>query len=122
MRLRAIRSLPHFCPGKMDVCRTAILAVLDDETGDGGQKILRRRAAIEALAAARTGLPEDVDRLVGFLSDESRDLRVAAARALRDLCEPAGRIALTQRLLEESVGQVKKAIEDALLAFEQCGP
>ncbi len=120
MRLRAIRAIPHFCPGQVAACRDAILSVLASETGDG-QQILLQRAAIEALAAARTGSPEDVPILAAFLRDDSRDLRVAAARALRDLCDPAAMPDLAQRRAVESIGQVKKAIDEALLVLGQCG-
>jgi HEAT repeat protein len=125
MRLRAIRAIPHFCAGQVAACRAAILDALADEGGDG-QKILRRRAALEALAAARTGDPADVGILTGFLGDDSRDLRVAAARALRDLCDPAALGALEARLQEEEqpggVGQVRKALREAIQVVQQCGP
>ncbi len=123
MRLRAIRAIPHFCPGQMAECRNAILAVLDDSAGTPGQQILRKRAAIEALGAARTGDDEDVPLLVGYLADGSRDLRVAAVRALRDLCNPAAIGPLRQRrLVPAEVDQVKLAIDEALAVLAQCGP
>jgi len=127
MRLRAIRAIPHFCPQQPVECRGAILAVLDDidsATSSPGQKILRRRAAIEALGAARTGDPADRVRLASFLDDASRDIRVAAVRALRDLCDPAA----MQPLLDHARGwphevdQVKLAITEALSVLSQCGP
>ncbi|HWO25951.1 MAG TPA: HEAT repeat domain-containing protein [Kofleriaceae bacterium] len=132
LRLRAIRAIPHFCAEQAVECRDAILAVLDyvdaDDSRLPGQKILRLRAAIEALGAARTGHPEDVMRLVAFLSDGSRDLRVAAIRALRDLCDPAAIEPLRRRLIDgngrpvETVKQVQLAIDEALTTLAQCGP
>ena len=132
LRLRAIRAIPHFCPEQPDECRDAILAVLDyvdaDDSRLPGQKVLRLRAAIEALGAARTGHAEDVTRLVAFLSDGSRDLRVAAIRALRDLCDPAAIVPLRRRLKDENghpvetVKQVQLAIDEALATLAQCGP
>jgi hypothetical protein len=123
MRLRAIRAMPHFCTGQMAECRSAILAALDEHAGTPGQQILRKRAAIEALGAARTGDAEDGPLLVGYLAHDSRDLRVAAVRALRDLCDPAAIGPLQQRrLLPTEVGQVKQAIDEALGALAQCGP
>lgn len=123
MRLRAIRAIPHFCPGQLEECRNAIVAVLSDDTGTSGLQILRRRAAIEALGAARTGHPDDVPLLVGLLGNDSRDIRVAAVRALRDLCDPAaiGPLQL-RRVIPTEVDQVKKAIDEALAVLPQCGP
>jgi HEAT repeat protein len=129
MRLRAVRALPHFCPDpptpQPTACHQAILAVLnsiDTGTDSPGQKILRRRAAIEALGAARSGLPEDVTLLADFLDDSSRDIRVAAARALRDICDPAAIEPLRrQRDAQNEVPQVVHAIEEALAALQQCG-
>lgn len=123
MRLRAIRAMPHFCTGQVPECRSAILAAIDDPTGTPGQQILRKRAAIEALGAARTGDPGDVPLLIGYLAHGSRDLRVAAVRALRDLCDPAAIGPLQQRrLLPTEVAQVKQAIDEALDVIAQCGP
>lgn len=138
MRLRAIRAMPQFCPQQLSECRAAILSVLDDiDTAGGspGQKILRRRAAIEALGAARTGnpasticpcssVPADRDRLAAFLNDGSRDIRVAAARALRDLCDPAAMQDLQNhaRTWPQEVEQVTQAIHEALSVLSQCGP
>jgi hypothetical protein len=131
-RLRAIRAIPYFCPEQPVACRDAIIATLDyvdaDDARLPGQKVLRMRAAIEALGAARTGNPADVTRLAAFLNDSSRDLRVAAARALRDLCDPAAMAPLRARRTDayghpvEQVKQVQLAIDEALAALAQCGP
>jgi HEAT repeat protein len=120
MRLRAIRAIPHFCAGQLDECRSAIIAALGGTATTPGQQILRQRAAIEALGAARTGNPEDVALLVGFLKDGSRDIRVAAVRALRDLCDPAAIGPL--ELHRDEVKQVQMAITEALTVLQQCGP
>jgi HEAT repeat protein len=124
-RLRAIRAIPHFCEMSRADCRSAIAVVLsgiDASAGTAGQKLLRRRAVIEAIGAARAGDPTDLPILVGFLNDKSRDLRVAAARALRDLCNPAAIGPLQARQNVESVAQVRDAISEALAAFAQCAP
>jgi HEAT repeat protein len=132
LRLRAIRAIPYFCPEAPVACRDAIIAALDHVDADDerlpGQKVLRLRAAIEALGAARTRNPEDAARLAAFLNDSSRDLRVAAARALRDLCDPAAMEPLRRRRTDaygqpvEQVKQVQIAIDEALAALAQCGP
>jgi HEAT repeat protein len=122
LRLRATRAIPQFCTA-MQSCRAAIIAVFDDITDSTGRELLRKRAAIEALADAlappQTQDPEDILRLIGFLSDASRDIRVAAARALRDLCNPAAMAPLQQRRAVERVVQVRIAIDEAIA---QCGP
>jgi HEAT repeat protein len=128
LKMRAIRAIPHYCGDQPAQCRSAILAVFSDigttttDEESPGQKILRTQAAIETLAAARTGDPGDVTILVGFLGDGSRDIRTAAARALRDLCNPAAIAALQARQLVEGIQQVKLAINDALDVLGRCGP
>jgi len=132
MRLRAIRAIPHFCGTQPVECRDAVMAVLADidaAPGSPGQKILRRRAAIEAfgavieaLGARQTSYAADVALLAGFLGDGSRDIRVAAARALRDLCATTAKTALEQRKSSEQVAQVRHAIDEALDVIAQCGP
>jgi HEAT repeat protein len=126
VRLRATRAIPQFCAEQMG-CRDAIIAVFNDITATDsstprGQQLLRKRAAIEALAAVRSGHPDDVPLLLGFLRDPSRDIRVAAARALRDLCDPDAIGALQQQRAMERVVQVRKTIDEALEAIAQCGP
>lgn len=126
VRLRAVRALPHFCSEQPIACRAAILGVLTDVdlalADPPGQKLLRRRAAIEALGAAHTGRPEDTALLADFLDDPSRDIRVAAARALRDLCDRAALEPLRrQRDTTGEVPQVVHAIDEAIAAIQQCG-
>jgi HEAT repeat protein len=123
LQLRAIRAIPHFCQDEPAPCHDALVAQFDEVASDSpGQRLLRKRAAIEALGAARSGAPEDLARLIGFLGDGSRDLRVAAVRALRDLCDPAALAPLQQRRPMETVLQVSRAIDEALLVLGQCGP
>jgi HEAT repeat protein len=83
--------------------------------------ILRLRAAIEALGLLRVA--SDVDVIVpingdpSMLDHASRDVRAAAAHALRDLGNPAAVPALRTRLGQEMVAQVRLAIADALGAL-----
>jgi HEAT repeat protein len=124
LRLRATRAIPQFC-AEQQGCRDAIIAVFNDITTSSsspGQKLLRKRAAIEALGAARTGHLDDVPLLLGFLTDTSRDIRVASARALRDLCNSDAIAPLQQQRAVERVVQVRNAIDEALAAIAQCGP
>ena len=124
IRLRAVRALPHFCPEQPQQCHAAIWDVLQDidaASEPPGWTILRQRAAIEALGEARSGLPEDLQLLLGFLQHASRDLRVAATRALRDLCDPAALPALRLRFAIDESQQVKLAIAQAVEVLQQCG-
>jgi HEAT repeat protein len=130
VRLRATRALSHFCMEQPVECRATLTAVFDDidASPDSPGKILRRRAAIEALGDTRTGDPADVPRLLSFLDDPSRDIRVAAVRALRDRCIPTAIQPLRDRLRSgpsrvpvETVEQVRKAIEVAIDVLGQCG-
>jgi hypothetical protein len=59
--------------------------------------------------------------LTGFLGNPSRDLRVAAVRSLRDICDPVALEALRrQRDVPSELPQVVRAIEEAIEAIEQC--
>lgn len=126
VQLRAIAALPRFCTGN---CTSGephdtIVSVLGsiDPADRTGTTILRLRAAIEALGAARSGLTSDVNRLVPFLDNASRDIRVATARALRDLCNTQAIVPLRVRYEQEQVPQVRLAISAALRDLGQCSP
>lgn len=122
MRLRAVRAMPHFCQNPQ-ACHEAILAVFADVETSGdpqGRKILRLRAAIEALGVARLDLPGDLQLLQSYLNNPSRDLRATAARALRELCNPLALESLKARYVVDPSAQVKAAIDDAIHALEQC--
>ncbi|MDQ3364817.1 MAG: HEAT repeat domain-containing protein [Myxococcota bacterium] len=134
VRLRAIRALPQFCP--IDGCaRTtahdALRALIEDSdpAHHSGPPILLLRAAIEALGATGshpssepTEEPNDVQVLVPFLDNASRDIRAATARALRDLCDSQAIVPLRTRYLGETVPQVRLAISAALRDLAQCSP
>jgi len=126
VRLRAIRSLPHFCP--LSSCDDtlphdtviAILAGISPADHDG-QTVLLLRAAIETVGVMRSGDPNDVTTLVPFLDNPSRDIRVATARALRDLCDSRAISPLRARnQVATEVPQVKVAIDNALRDLAQC--
>lgn len=124
IQLRAIGALPRFCAGS---CASgephdSIVALLAsiDPVDRRGITLLRLRAAIEALGATRSRLTSDVNRLVPFLDDASRDVRVATARALRDLCNTQAIVPLRVRYEMEKVAQVRLAISGALRELGQC--
>lgn len=130
VRLRAIRALPHFCsatcgsddPALEDPVHRAIVGVLEaiNLADTSGREVLRLRAAIEALGQTRSNLQSDVGRLVPFLDHESRDIRVASARALRDLCNTHAIAPLRARYQQEPIAQVRLAISAALRDLGQC--
>lgn len=126
VRLRATRAIPHFCRSHPQECHSALFDIFDqiEQSNDSpGKKILRYRAAIEALGAARTGEPGEPDalpKLLPFLSHPSRDLRVSAVRALRDLCHQGAVDPLRARLEVELVLQVQYAISAALEVLDNC--
>jgi len=70
------------------------------------------RAALEALG--QIGDPEDVEWIVPCLKATSRDLRVAAARTLRDLGASSAVCPLQHQGAVETVPQVQLAISEAL--------
>lgn len=126
VQLRAIGALPRFCSGSCssgdphDSIVNVVTTV--DPTDRRGTNLLRLRAGIEALGATRSGLTSDVNRLVPFLDDASRDIRVASARALRDLCNTQAIVPLRVRYEKELVTQVRLAISAALRDLGQCSP
>ena len=127
VRMRAIRALPHFCtPPCANTTPHATLVELlpSSQTAASGQEVLLRRAAIEALGVMRSGDPNDVSRLVAYLSHSSRDIRAATAFALRDLCDADAVPYLRNRYNDEmgpmGVPQVRLAISAALRDLGTC--
>lgn len=123
LRLRAVRAMPHYCAEQPAACRAAILAVFDDiaaSTDLSGPKILRLRAALESLGAAHTRNPADVTLMLGYLDNQSRDLRFAAARALRDQCDAAALEPLHAKYMVEPIAQVRLALSDAWHTISEC--
>jgi HEAT repeat protein len=123
VKLRAIRALTHYCVvpcSAGDPAHATIVAVATSPRPADmrtGSDILVLRAAIESLGILR--VPGDVDLLIAQLQDSSRDIRAAAARALRDLGNTQAIVPLRQRYQQESVPQVKLAISDALRVLGQ---
>lgn len=124
VQLRAIRSLPQFCTASCqnDQAHALLERVISDYNDPGKprgpRETLRARAAIEALGVAK--VVDDRTILEPFLNNSSRDLRVAAAKALRDLCNTEAIPALRARLTTELVPQVKGAISAALRDLAAC--
>ena len=129
VRLRAIRALPQFC---LPSCfnsqpHASLVALLSSvpSTEPEGKTILLLRATIEAIGIAKTGHNNDVNLLVPFLGNPSRDIRAATAFALRDLCNQTAVIPLRDQYQREmmpgGVPQVRLAISAALRDLGTCG-
>jgi hypothetical protein len=143
LQIRAIRMLPQYCD--KDPCDTGVIHdTLAKLVGDYATRtsngalapadLLRLRAALEALGATHSLLASDVALLTAMpaplLAHPSRDVRVTAVRALRDLCDKRCSLDLcktefsTLRTLHgsESSPQVVRAIEVALNDLATCSP
>jgi HEAT repeat protein len=124
VELRAIRALPIYCP---QACGSTVIhetlhILIDDynTTPHTPLSQLRLRAAVEALGATRTGLASDVDKLTPLLADRSRDVRVAVAHALRNVCNATAIEPLRALFQTEPVEQVRVAISAALRDLRLC--
>ena len=116
VRLRAVRALGFY---RLPESREALHGVISARggcDGDGvavtGTPLLFVRAVLESLGAI--GDPDDVGRITPCLQAKSRDLRVAAARALRDLGASTAVCPLQHQRDVETVPQVQSAISEAL--------
>lgn len=119
VRLRALRALSHYPSTEAhDALRFVIEALREPSNGT---QLLLLRAAIEALGEIGNG--DDVEMITPFLSrddlvnDRNRDLRAAAAHALRVIASPSAVPALRGRQRDETVPQVSLAITEALRAI-----
>lgn len=119
VRLRAVRAIALYPSDEARAALTNEIALHGQSSS--GVELLQLRAAVEALGLV--GLPGDVDTLVPLLDKEdSRDIRAAAARALRDLGSPTAIAPLRARLTKETVEQVRFAISDALRVLSGTPP
>jgi len=126
IRLRAIEALSQYClqsttPPRCDAndsAHQALLGVLGaNANATSGTSLLALRAAIAALGPLQVAA--DADVIAPLLDHDSRDIRATAARALRDLCNPAAVAPLRARAQHEAVPQVTLAIDDALRVLGQ---
>jgi HEAT repeat protein len=116
IRLRALRALGLYPSPESRAALHDALVARGRCDGDGaavtGTDLVFVRAALEALGAI--GDPEDVAWIVPCLQAKSRDLRVAAARSLRDLGASTAVCPLQRQRDVEVVPQVQSAISAAL--------
>lgn len=122
VQIRAVRALVSYCAttpcADGDVALTTLRGVeLRYRDARSGSDLLVLRAAIESLGVLRvTG---DWLVLSNQLQHPNRDIRAAAARALRDLGNTQAITPLRNRYNVEQVLQVKQAISDALRVLGQ---
>jgi len=123
VRLRAIHALAKYCTASpcaaSDVAHTTVTSVISSAQAEtAGSPLLLLRAAIETLGPM--GVSNDVGVLVPLLNHDSRDIRAATARALRDLCNATAITPLRVRYAKEPTDQVRLAISEALRILDQC--
>ena len=124
VQLRSVRALINYCATspctENDPAHLTLRDIADSPVyGEArtGSDLLVLRAALEALGALR--VTTDMDRIGRQLQHPSRDIRVAAARALRDLGNTNAIPLLRARYNIEEEEQVKTAISDALRVLAQ---
>ena len=123
-QLRAIHALVSYCtPTCQDTDAPHVTLhniIIASPTPETGTDLLVLRGAIESLGLMRD--PNDMNQLAGFLNHSNRDIRAAAALALRDLCDTNAISALRARTPSETDDQVKLAISAALRALSTNPP
>jgi HEAT repeat protein len=122
VKLRAVRALTQYCKapcGSHEAHATLVQLIEMPKYRDSraGRDLLVLRATIEALGVLR--VVDDMDLLVPQLQHPSRDIRAAAAHALRDLGNTQAITPLRARYLLEAVPQVQHALSDALRVLGQ---
>lgn len=124
VQLRSVRALIHYCATtpcpESDPAHTTLVEIASSEVyqlARTGSDVLVLRAALEALGALQ--VPSDYVLIGKQLQHPSRDIRAAAARALRDLGNTQAIPDLRARYNVEQVEQVKTAISDALRVLGQ---
>jgi HEAT repeat protein len=119
IRLRAIRAIALYPSDPARAQLTSMISVHSPATS--GFELLQLLSAIEALGTI--GTPADVATIVPLLDkEESRDIRSAAARALRDIGSATAIAPLHARLAKETVPQVQFWISDALRVLSGTPP
>jgi hypothetical protein len=127
IQLRAIRALAQYKSSDLgsSAAHDALVDVFNTwRAADPklGSPLLILRGVIEALGACPDKQPTDVDLLVPMLGNQSRDIRAAAANALRDLGNTSAITPLSDRLSNEQVDQVRSAISRALRVLRGISP
>lgn len=122
VKLRAVRALTQYCKspcGVHEAHDTLVTLINTPKIRDSraGRDLLVLRATIESIGVLR--VVDDMDLLLPFLQNPSRDIRAATAHALRDLGNTQAITPLRTRYLVEDVPQVQNALSDALRVLGQ---
>ncbi len=118
LRLRAIRALNQFSPPSAQTQLILHNVLVTNATFASGHQLLLTQAALEALGPITDDLDvETVDAVADALLHSSRDVRVAAARALSQIAPRSALDALLQARQSERVPAVQLAIAEALRAL-----
>ncbi|HEY4182859.1 MAG TPA: HEAT repeat domain-containing protein [Kofleriaceae bacterium] len=129
VQIRAIRALASYCtaPCATHEAHTTVIDLMTKGVDDGGYSdaasgapLLVLRSTIETIGLMRVAA--DYTLLAHYLSNGSRDIRVAAAFALRDLGNTDAIDDLRARFQVEANEEVKSAISDALRVLGQPTP
>lgn len=118
LQISAYAALRHFEQSpESETVRLALKAAVVQRQGEStGTPLLVLRAAM--LSLAEVGRATSVSDLLPLLSHPSRDIRAACAQALGITGSDAAITPLRDRLLDETVPQVKLAIDDALFELD----
>lgn len=118
LRLRAIRALNQFSPPSAQTQLILHNVLVTNSAMPSGPQLLLTQAALEALGPITDDLDvETVNAVTDALSHSSRDVRVAAARALSQIAPRSALDALLQANQSELVPAVRLAIAEALRAL-----
>lgn len=127
VQVRAVRVLAPYCgPPPCEPASPAHVTLVTIATtpryrdARAGSDLVILRAALEALGQQR--VTDDAPLVIPLLEHPSRDIRAAAALALRDLGSLLALAPLRARYLQEQVPQVRLAISAALRALGQPTP
>jgi hypothetical protein len=127
IRMRAIHALSKYCAAPQcidsDLAHQTLVSVIEANTDLAvatGTSVVVLRAAVEALGPQRVGT--DLTLLEPLLAHPSRDIRAATAHALRDLCNTEAINSLRTQQQNETSGQVRQAITEALRILGQPQP
>lgn len=111
VRIRAIRALGQL-PGSPQL-RAALLQLLTHHSAAReGTAVLYLMTAVETLG--QVGTVDEVDEVAAFLAHPSRDVRIFAARALRQIAAPSAVAPLREQASRELVEAVKIEISETL--------
>jgi hypothetical protein len=117
VRLRAIQGIAKYCPPSCAPAQAALAALISAANTNpphAGTDLLVWRAALESIGPLRSTDETTLNLVLSALDFGPRDVRAAAAHALRDLCNSNTIVPLHKALTSEQVDEVRIAISEAL--------